>query len=897
MRKSFSGIEVRLSSFKYWGKTNLHDNTGGEAYHLLCWHALDVAACGFWMVQNNCCGIADLFQQSGIHDRQQAAQFFAWLLCWHDIGKFAHSFQQLYQHADLNTLDEKIQNYEKISHATLGFWLWNNVLRERQELFPPSLLSPRKLQRAIARWMPTTLGHHGRPPDALGELANFRAQDKDAACDFLLSVKNLFPQLEIPACWDDEAQKSRFASFSWLYSAVIVLADWMGSSTHYFPRIAREMPIETYWQQALEKARRAVSALPPAAQVAPFTGVNTLFPFIQHPTPLQQKALTLDISAPGPQLFILEDITGAGKTEAAMILTHRLMAAGKAQGVYFGLPTMATANAMFTRMSETCRALYQPDSRPSLMLAHSARHLVSAFNQSLWSVGVSGSEEPDERQPLSQGCAAWFADSNKKALLADVGVGTLDQAMMAVMPFKHNNLRLLGLRNKVLLADEIHACDAYMSRILESLIEKQASDGNPTILLSATLSQQQRDNLIAAFARGAGCRDDAPALGLNDYPWLTQATATNIISTPVGARKEVVRSVGVNWLHSEQACVALIAEAVREGKCVAWVRNSVDDAIRTWRALTASGAAVENTLRFHSRFAFHDRQRIENQTLECFGKKSGAGRAGKVIIATQVIEQSLDIDVDLMISDLAPIDLLIQRAGRLQRHSRDAEGRVKETGSDERPSPTLYVLAPEWDENPSGEAFARALGNGAYVYPDHGKLWLTQRVLREQGEIRMPQSARLLIESVYGDDVALPEGLVKSSEQQIGKYYCDRAFASQNTLNLAAGYLPNVNDYLPEKLSTRLAEESVTLWLAKIVDGEVMPYAPGEHAWEMSVLRVRGSWWSKHRSEFTLLEGEPFRRWCAEQHQNSEFALVIVVSDSPACGYSAEEGLTGKTEI
>ncbi|MCV5638779.1 CRISPR-associated helicase/endonuclease Cas3, partial [Escherichia coli] len=105
---------------------------------------------------------------------------------------------------------------------------------------------------------------------------------------------------------------------------------------------------------------------------------------------------------------------------------------------------------------------------PSLVLAHSARTLMDRFNESLWSGDLVGSEEPDE-QTFSQGCAAWFADSNKKALLAEIGVGTLDQAMMAVMPFKHNNLRLLGLSNKILLADEIHACDAYMSCILEGL--------------------------------------------------------------------------------------------------------------------------------------------------------------------------------------------------------------------------------------------------------------------------------------------------------------------------------------------------------------------------------------------------------------------------------------------
>ncbi|WP_336219748.1 CRISPR-associated helicase Cas3' [Citrobacter amalonaticus] len=883
--------------FHYWGKSNSREKEGGDDYHLLCWHSLDVAACGYWMVQHNSFGLADLFLQSGIDDRERAAQFFAWLLCWHDIGKFAHSFQQLYRHAGLNTLDDKIRHYEKIPHATLGYWLWKNVLRERDALFPASLLPPRKLRQITGRWMPAVTGHHGQPPDSPDEIANFRPQDKEAAYQFLLNIKALFPQLAVPECWAEDDENARFNSLSWIYSAAIVLADWSGSATRYFPRIASEMPLETYWQQTLEKAKRAVSALPPAASVAPFRGIKALFPFIEHPTPLQQKALEVDITTPGAQLFILEDITGAGKTEAALILTHRLMAAGKAQGIYFGLPTMATANAMFRRMSDTCLALYQPGSRPGLILAHSARHLVPEFSQSVWIADAAGSEEADDRHSYSQGCAAWFTDSNKKALLADVGVGTLDQAMMAVMPFKHNNLRLLGLKNKVLLADEIHACDAYMSFILEGLIEKQARDGNPTILLSATLSQQQRDRLIAAFHRGIGGTGEAPLLGYDDYPWLTQVSAAEVISVRVGARKEVERSVGINWLYSEQSCVAHILEAVSQGKCVAWVRNSVDDAIRSWRQLIAGGADTENTLLFHSRFAFHDRQRIEDQTLAFFGKQSATQRAGKIIIATQVIEQSLDIDVDLMLSDLAPVDLLIQRAGRLQRHVRDIHGQAKASGCEERCPPELIILAPEWEENPDETWLSGAMRNSAFVYPDHGKLWLTQRVLREQGEIRMPQSARLLIEAVYGEDIPVPAGLAKSSEQQLGKYYCDRAIADHNTLNLNAGYQPCVHNYLPDSLSTRLAEESVPLWLAKNTADGVAPYAPGDNAWEMSALKVRRSWWNKHRDEFTLLEGEPFQRWCIEQRKDSEFAIVILVTESPGCGYSAQEGLTGKMEV
>ena len=143
--------------------------------------------------------------------------------------------------------------------------------------------------------------------------------------------------------------------------------------------------------------------------------------------------------------------------------------------------------------------------------------------------------------------------------------------MMAVMPFKHNNLRLLGLSNKILLADEIHACDAYMSCILEGLIERQARGGNSVILLSATLSQQQRDKLVAAFARGTEGQQEAPFLEKDDYPWLTHVTKSDVNSHRVATRKDVERSVSVGWLHSEQESIARIESAVSQGKCIAWI--------------------------------------------------------------------------------------------------------------------------------------------------------------------------------------------------------------------------------------------------------------------------------------------------------------------------------------
>lgn len=883
--------------FLYWGKARKKEDaqSQGDDYHLLPYHCLDVAAVGYQMVLENRWLIADYFESLGMPDRTTAARFFAWVLCWHDIGKFSHAFQQQYRHPNFFTYSDDVIAYERIHHGDLGYWLWFNHFRSEFALLPEGKFTARKLSQIVTRWMSISTGHHGKPPALVTTCNHFRPQDCEAVHSFLLQIKTLLAPPELPEKWGDDASNEQFKSLSWLISAVTVLADWKGSDMRFFPYQATPVPLTDYWSQSLEKARRALSAQPVPGRVASFAGIKALFPFIQHPTPLQQKALNIDISATGPQLFILEDVTGAGKTEAALILTHRLMAAGKGRGVFIGLPTMATANAMYERMQKTWTALFQPESRPSLVLAHSSRHLSDSFSQSVWSEDPLLSTDPDELSSFAQGCAAWFSDSNKKALLAEVGVGTLDQALMAVMPFKHHNLRLLGLHGKIVIADEIHACDAYMGMILEKLLETQASLGNTLILLSATLSQRQREKLVAAFSRGGGTTHAAPRLGLNDYPWVTHLTRESINSCHVETRPQVQRRVAVGWRHSEQECVELILCAVQKGECIAWIRNSVDDAIATWRQLIDSNLlAEEDVLLFHSRYAFCDRQRIENQTLKWFGKEGSKDRAGKVLIVSPVLQESMDVDIDQMISDLAPIDLLIQRAGRLQRHIRDRHGRLKASGADERHPPELVIFAPEWDEDPAGDWLSGKMRNSAYVYPEHGRMWLTQRVLREQGEIRMPQSARLLIESVYAEDLELPAGLTKSAQEQEGKYYCDRAFAAQQLVNFAAGYSCGSNDYQPDKLSTRLAEESITLWLACSHEGEIVPYAQGDHAWEMSSLRVRQSWWNKHRQDFTLLEGKALQHWCESQRKND--ALVIVLPGEGPSGYSSREGLIGRKE-
>ena len=220
-----------------------------------------------------------------------------------------------------------------------------------------------------------------------------------------------------------------------------------------------------------------------------------------------------------------------------------------------------------------------------------------------------------------------------------------------------------------------------------------------------------------------------------------------------------------------------------------WIRNTIDDALRAFRSLLSSKKIdPEKILLFHSRFAFSDRQRIEEQAVSELGKRSSSERAGKIVIATQVIEQSLDIDADELISDLAPIDLLVQRSGRLHRHNRDASGRVKDTGADERGTPVLHILAPRWAESPQQDWYSAMFHAGAYVYPNHARLWLTQKVLREQGTIQLPDNARLLIESVYGNGLDIPSGLQDSALEDRGKEYSARSMAKNNLIVFSAGY-------------------------------------------------------------------------------------------------------------
>ncbi|MDD2338352.1 MAG: CRISPR-associated endonuclease Cas3'', partial [Geobacteraceae bacterium] len=535
--------------FRYWGKA---EKDGGR-YHLLPYHCLDVAAVGWVLLDPDkplCQRLATQLRTSP----ELLQRWFVFFLCLHDIGKFATAFQGLAVNlsADLVSASSRMPYTER--HDSLGFFLWADVLTAQLELeeeftYSVAKTDMRQLHRTLDVWMEIVTGHHGIPPKTTNvNLSNhFTKQDEEAAFQYLQAVFKMFISCNDMALFADKAFYKCLKPASWMFAGLAVLADWLGSSRQpdeYFQNI---ILLHDYWQNhALSFAEQTViSAQLGPSTVAPYKNTANLFDFITSLSPLQQWTETCEISSSN-QLFIFEDVTGAGKTEAALTMAHRLMARGLADGLYVALPTMATANAMYERLGKAYRRLYANEASPSLVLAHGARHLSEDFRKSL-----ALPENPDSRRNYDHDeetaevfCSAWFADSRKKALLAEVGVGTLDQALLAVLPARHQSLRCFGLARKILIVDEVHAYDPYMNYLLQKLLEYHAAQGGSAILLSATLPYAMRSNYLQAFSKGSN--RDAPKLEQTKaYPLATHFPAPVRIENSLSTRREVARTLDV----------------------------------------------------------------------------------------------------------------------------------------------------------------------------------------------------------------------------------------------------------------------------------------------------------------------------------------------------------------
>ena len=636
---------------------------------------------------------------------------------------------------------------------------------------------------------------------------------------------------------DGALANTKPASFA--VAGLAVLADWIGSRQTWFPYRTLEdfADLGAYWGYAGGCAERAVAK----AGVLPADVANTPASLIgdgAKATPMQEWARSVEIPQ-GPALFVIEDETGSGKTEAALMLAHRLMATCHADGFYIALPTMATANAMFDRLANVHAQLFATDQKPSVSLVHGARDMHPRFRPAM--PGRDTSERPYSDGSAASdvtataACADWIADDRRRAFLADVGAGTVDQALLSILPSRHQSLRLLGLMSRVLILDEVHAYDAYMQREMETLLTFQAGLGGSAILLSATLPLRMRKHLMDAFAKGLGTSPGERPVGDDGYPLATVFAAGQIVSTKRDVRKGGGRSLPVRMLRSRDAALVALERAAKEGKAALYIRNTVDDALEAWAELSAQGVDVDV---FHARFALMDRLDIEQRVVETFGKSSTPERRhGKVLVATQIVEQSLDLDFDVMVTDLAPIDLIIQRAGRLWRHERpEREG-----------NPELVVVAPDAVSDAKADWFAKEFPRAARVYQNHALLWRTAKVLEERGAIDSPKGLRSLIEAVYREDAVqdVPDSLWASFHEADGNDRADRGIANTATLALSNGYLWDGGVWENDvRAVTRLDDDpQVTLRLGRFRGDRIEPYgrqAADEdwRAWRLSEVRV-----------------------------------------------------------
>ena len=827
-----------LLFLKYWGKAR--DGGRSEArWHPLAYHGLDVAAVGAALLEADARLPGRLARATGL-EPELASRWLRILLALHDLGKFSPGFQAL--DPDLfEVLHDRSDHPNYVHHGPSGYRLWTDSLRD--VLIATGALGPLgagnryRLDANLDCWMSAVAGHHGVPPEDTGKTLGqmFPAPDRAAAAVFVEAVASLLGGGEAGDVGLPKVEVARQGS--WFVAGLAVACDWVGSNVEWFPYHAPTLGLDDYWRQvALPRARTAISVaglLP--ANPSRGLAVGDLLPDGATATPLQDELARTPIGE-GGSLYIVEDLTGAGKTEAALTLAYRLIAAGRADGLAIALPTMATANAMYERMATHYARLFDPASGPSLVLSHSGRDLSERFRQSVLG-GRRSDDRPyaDAEETASAACVAWIADDRRKAMLADIGVVTVDQAVLAVLPGKFQSLRLLGLARRVLIIDEVHAHDSYMLGEIEALLGFQAALGGSAVLLSATLPSARRRSLVQAFARGLD-GDARPAVASEGYPLVTRYQNAAVEEVAVATRPAMARSVPVKRLADFGQALASVVEHANAGRCVCWLRNTVADATEAFERLTEAAPEAPAAL-FHARFAMTDRLDREREVLRRFGKESTpADRHGRVLVATQVVEQSLDLDFDALVTDLAPIDLLIQRAGRLWRHRRA-----------ERPgAPRFEVVMPEPVAGAGKDWYSSMFPGAARVYHHHGRLWLTADLLLREGAIVLPDRARRLIEGVYGEEAEnrIPEGLMAATLEAEGDDMAARSMADGATLRLGDGYVPGTGRWdREERIRTRLDHETTVLRLARWDGGALRPWAETEpdpwRAWRLSEVGVR----------------------------------------------------------
>lgn len=544
-------------------------------------------------------------------------------------------------------------------------------------------------------YVPEILGqHHGFSPCVTGK----RATDEIfGGMAWQAERDNLVTALE-EALGESWPQVKSVAQAR-LIAGLTSVSDWIGSGQHF------EDP-QANWKEAISRSVDDAGFVPASYK----HGLNFVDVF-GFPPREAQSILIEQAATPG--VYVLEAPMGLGKTEASLYVAYRMLESGQASGIYFALPTQLTSNKIYERFNDFLHG--NKEKNMAGILSNDCLHRSLLLHGSAWLLDTDMGEE-------GRPGGAWFNQS-KRGLLAPFAVGTIDQALMAAMNVKHGFVRAFGLAGKVVILDEVHTYDAYTSTLLDALVYLLRELRCTVIILSATLNQERRGKLL-------------------DRP--TTSTAYPLITASPSLDENVLKEVSVPAGESRQVQIALQPDDVlaveqallraEMGQQVLWIENTVKDAQQ--RFLDIAARATELGVAcglLHSRFTADDRQRIEEKWVNLYGKAGWPERQkqGRILVGTQVLEQSLDIDADFMVSRFAPTDMLLQRLGRLWRHT--------ETPRCNTAKPEAWLLAPNLEsaiETPQTSFGASAFVYSPYVLCRSLEVWLGMDSVRIPGDIR-----------------------------------------------------------------------------------------------------------------------------------------------------------------
>jgi CRISPR-associated endonuclease/helicase Cas3 len=613
------------------------------------------------------------------------------------------------------------------------------------------------------RFAHTLGGHHGILPSSntVKTVTGFDKGNekwKQARLKLIEEVRNVFtPPKKIQLPREIEDQNTLLM----LLLGLTTTADWLGSDERFFDYEDRFLQPKDYALVAKERAQEALRQtgwLDNWQASGETIGFSAMFPFL--PNEIQAKVMETADDLRFPSLLILEAPTGIGKTEAALYLADTWLQKEKGRGIYIAMPTQATSNQIFERTLDFLNQRY--DQKINIQLAHGQ----ALWNEKMQELRLSSIGEGPADAENKMNAEAWFMP-RKKTLLAPFGVGTVDQALMGILQSRHFYLRLFGLANKVVIFDEVHAYDTYMSKLFLRLLTWLRAVGASVIVLSATLPEETRKAMTKVFAPQVP--DNNPQA---EYPRLTLVTSEEEKNISLPAPDDCTIQL-IKIAPASESIIQSLKGKLSQGGCAAVICNTVRRAQEIYLALQeANFINGEDLTLFHSRFPPAWRNEIEKKVLEQIGK-NGKRPHKAIVVATQVIEQSLDLDFDLMLSELAPIDLLIQRIGRLHRHKRDAR-------------PPGLILPQLLLAQPEGDANVPQFGDSKYVYEPY-VLWQTWLSIRNRNLLHLPSETSELIEAVYGDFDAMryPEEIISQLEKarlEMQKNFREDSYKAESNL-------------------------------------------------------------------------------------------------------------------